>query len=67
LPVKTPILPFDREYLESGKSEHYVSITAYHQLDESFLKCKSRVVAPQGSPISKTMLHFWAFLQHHLW
>jgi len=31
-------LYFDREYLENGKSQRYMSIRAQHQLDESFLK-----------------------------
>ena len=29
---------FDREYLENGKSQRYMSIRAEHQLDESFLQ-----------------------------
>jgi len=29
---------FDRECLENGKLQHYITITAYYYLDESFLK-----------------------------
>ena len=40
--------PFDREYLENGKSHRYTSIRAKHQLDDDrgFLKCKSRGSSP---------------------
>ena len=31
-------LQFDREYLENSKSQRYMSIRTYHQLDERFLK-----------------------------
>jgi len=37
-----PKIPnFDREYLENGKSQRYMSNSVSHWLDESFLKTYS--------------------------
>jgi len=47
--------PFDREYLENGKSERYISIRASHQLNENFPR---NVRESKESTISKNMLIF---------
>jgi len=47
--------PFDRECLENGKSERYMSIRASHQLNENFPR---NVRESKESTISKNMLIF---------
>jgi len=37
LPLKHQFLPFDREYLEKGRSQRHRSIRTWYQLDGSFL------------------------------
>ena len=58
--------PFDPEYLENGKSQCYMSVKAWHQLDEGFLKCKSWAVYPSGRDpprmagcLADALFNFW--------
>jgi len=58
-------LPFDCEYLENGKSQRYMSIRAYHRLDEGFLKMY-RVIAPPGKCCPPPVWRVCVFLTHLL-